>query len=293
MLKSMTGFGAGKAEDEAYCVVITVKAVNQRFLDIDLRMPPNLDPLSEAMKRKIREYVTRGKLWVNVQVTDKRGLSPVIKVDKILARTYHAALQELSDALQVPRTITITEIAGYSGILEVGGVEDDMDSVRLETLQALDEAMRQLTAMREAEGKNLQADFVKRLMVLENYMEKLSALAPTIVENYRARLQKTLGELLDAANIDQTRIIQETAIYADRINYTEEIVRLCSHLKQFRHFLAKEQEPVGRKLDFLVQEMNREINTVSSKANHVDATLLAVEIKSEIEKMREQVQNIE
>lgn len=293
MLRSMTGFGTGKAENESYRVAIEVKAVNQRFLDVDIRMPYVLDAFAEAMKRKIREYAARGKLTVSVQFTDKRDLPKEIRVDKGLAQAYHTALNEISDTLRLSRPFTVAEIAAYPGVLTTMEAESDVSSAQGPLLQALEEALRQFIAMREAEGENLKVDFFARLTVLEGYVEKIAELGPEIVAHYRERLQKNIGELLEAEEIDPTRVVQEVAIYADKVNYTEEIVRLRSHFSQFRWILREASEPVGRKLDFLIQEMNREVNTTASKANHTPAIQMTVEMKSEIEKLREQIQNIE
>lgn len=293
MLRSMTGFGTGNAEDENYRVAVEIKSVNQRFLDVDIRMPHSLDPFIDAMQRKIRDYAARGKLTVSVQFLDKREPPREIRVDRNLAKTYHAALNEISDTLRLARLGTVAEIAAYPGVLTPVEIESDMSGVKPLLLKALEDALRQFVAMREAEGEHLKADFLARLKVLEDHVEAIAALGPEIVERYRERLQKTLAELLAETEIDPARIIQETAIYADKVNYTEEIVRLRSHFQQFRQILAEAAEPVGRKLDFLIQEMNREINTTASKANSTQATRTAVEVKSEIEKLREQIQNVE
>ena len=293
MLRSMTGFGTGNAEDENYRVAVEVKSVNQRFLDVDIRMPHSLDSFIDAMQRTIRDYAARGKLTVSVQFLDKREPPREIRVDRNLAKTYHAALNEISDTLRLARPGTVAEIAAYPGVLTPVEIESDMSGVRTLLLKALEDALRQFVAMREAEGEHLKADFLARLKVLEDHVEAIAALGPEIVERYRERLQKTLAELLAETEIDPARIIQETAIYADKVNYTEEIVRLRSHFQQFRQILAEAAEPVGRKLDFLIQEMNREINTTASKANSTQATRTAVEVKSEIEKLREQIQNVE
>ena len=293
MLRSMTGFGAGEAVSEEYRVQIEVKAVNQRFLETDFRMPRVLDSLAEAMKGKIREYASRGKLTVSVQFEDKRERPREIRVDKNLAIAYHKALEEISDSLRLARPSTVLEIASYPGVLTTIEPPDDMAGAGPLLLAALDEAMGRFVAMRETEGANLAADFLRRLKKLEDMVEEVAGLGPEIVQRYRDRLEKTLSELLAASEIDENRIIQETAIYADRVNYTEEIVRLRSHFQQFRSIIEAPAEPVGRKLEFLIQEMNREINTIASKANSTRATRITVEVKSEIEKLREQVQNVE
>lgn len=292
MLKSMTGFGAGAAEDDSYRVLIEVKSVNQRYLEIGFHMPHKIDAFAEGMKKKIKEYVSRGKLDVNVSLTEKKDKTQSVRVDKNLAIAYHKALNELSDLLHLPRPDDITQVAAFPDIIKVEDNEESFEGLESVLAEAMDEALRNLTHMREEEGANLKQDFIDRLERMENMVEKIAGLAPQIVAAYRERLQKTLGELLSAEEIDQNRIIQETAIYSDRVNFTEEMVRLKSHFAQFRKILES-NEPVGRKLDFLIQEMNREINTTASKANNAEAAQIVVDVKSEIEKLREQIQNLE
>lgn len=293
MLKSMTGFGAGLAETEDYRAAIEVKAVNQRYLDLEIRAPHVLDPFVEAMKKKVKEYASRGKLTVSVQFLDKREHVREIRLDKPLAIAYHKALNEISDLLHLPRPDDVQTISSYPGVLTAMETQEGLDGADEVLLSALDEAMRRFTQMREKEGENLKADFLERIDLLAKQVEEVEALGPEIVKQYRERLETTVKELLEGKEIDETRIIQETAIYSDRVNFTEEMVRLKSHFTQFRAILENADAPVGRKLDFLIQEMNREVNTTASKANNVSAAQLAVEMKSEIEKLREQVQNIE
>ena len=293
MLKSMTGFGAGLAETEAYRVSVEVKAVNQRFLDLDIRMPHVLDPFLEALKNKVKTYASRGKLTVSVQFLDKREHPREIRLDKPLAIAYHKALNEMSDLLHLPRLDDVQMISAYPGVLTALETQDGLEGADEVLLSALDQAMTQFTQMREKEGENLKADFLERLDLLSRQVEEVAALGPEIVRQYRERLETTVREALAGAEIDEARIIQETAIYSDRVNFTEEIVRLRSHFDQFRAILENAEAPVGRKLDFLIQEMNREVNTTASKASNVRAAQIAVEMKSEIEKLREQVQNIE
>ena len=292
MLKSMTGFGAGAAEDDSYRVLIEVKSVNQRYLEIGFHMPHKIDAFAEGMKKKIKEYVSRGKLDVNVSLTEKKDKTQSVRVDKNLAIAYHKALNELSDLLHLPRPDDITQVAAFPDIIKVEDNEESFEGLEAVLAEAMDGALRNLTHMREEEGANLKQDFIDRLERMENMVERIAGLAPQIVAAYRERLQKTLGELLSAEEIDQNRIIQETAIYSGRVNFTEEMVRLKSHFAQFRKILES-NEPVGRKLDFLIQEMNREINTTASKANNAEAAQIVVDVKSEIEKLREQIQNLE
>ena len=293
MLKSMTGFGAGLAETEDFRAAIEVKAVNQRYLDLDVRMPHVLDPFLEPMKNKVKEYASRGKLTVSVQFFDKREHVREIRLDKPLAIAYHKALNEISDLLHLPRPDDVQSISAYPGVLTAMETQDGLEGADEVLLSALEQAMVQFTEMREKEGENLKADFLKRVDLLSSQVEEVAALGPEIVRQYRERLEATVKEALEGAEIDEARIIQEVAIYSDRVNFTEEIVRLRSHFEQFRNILENAEAPVGRKLDFLIQEMNREVNTTASKANNVCAAKIAVEMKSEIEKLREQVQNIE
>ena len=282
----MTGFGAGLSETEEYRVAVEVKAVNQRYLDLDIRSPHVLDAFVEAIKAKVKEYASRGKLTISVQFMDKRERVQEIRLDKPLAIAYHKALNEISDLLRLTRPDDVHTIATYPGVLTTMEMQDGLEGAEPVIMEALDEAMRRFTAMREE-------DFLKRVDILSGQVEDVAALGPEIVSQYRERLEATVKEALAGAEIDEARIIQEVAIYSDRVNFTEEIVRLQSHFEQFRSILEHAEEPVGRKLDFLIQEMNREVNTTASKANNVRAARLAVEMKSEIEKLREQVQNIE
>ena len=292
MLKSMTGFGAGDRENDSYRIHVEIRAVNQRFLEVSFRMPRCMFAWEDAMRKCIKKSAARGKLEVQIVFEDKREQAASIRVNRGLALAYQKALNELSDLLHVARADDIAAVAAYPDILSV---EENRSMEGLEEilLPALEDALQGLNAMRCKEGEHLEQDFSMRLEILEHLTDEVEVMAPSIVADYRKRIEKTLSELLSAEEIDETRIIQETAIYADRVNFTEEIVRLRSHFAQFRSIQQEAGEPVGRKLDFLMQEMNREANTIGSKANQAAAARIVVEMKSEIEKLREQVQNIE
>lgn len=292
MLRSMTGFGAAGSENESYKVHVEVKSVNQRFLDLAFHMPRLLNVWEDELRNRIKEKAARGKMDVYVTLVDKRETEACVRVNHGLAKGYHGALNEISDLLHLPRNGDVTAIAAYPDVL-VMEERTSLEGCEEVLFPALEQALESLDAMRQREGMNIQQDFLKRLAELESMVDKVSALAPEIVEAYRQRLQKMMEELLADKEFDETRIIQETAIYADKVNYTEEIVRLKSHFQQFRQMIAAAEGPVGRKLDFLIQEMNREANTIGSKANNAAAAQIVVDIKSEIEKLREQVQNIE
>ena len=240
----------------------------------------------------MRQTASRGKVDLFINYLDKRERAASIRVDKQLAASYHAALDELSDYLHLARPDDVMQVAAYPDVLQVEK-DEELEGFEPLLLEAAGKALKGFDAMRQAEGANIAQDFYRRIEALEASVAKLKALAPTIVQAYRARLEKTLQELLAEQEIDETRIIQETALYADKVNYTEEVVRLGSHFQQFRAILESAAGPIGRKLDFLIQEMNRETNTIASKANSAEAAQLVVDMKSEIEKLREQVQNIE
>lgn len=292
MIKSMTGFGAGDSENQSFKVHVEIKTVNQRFLETNFRMPHCLAMYESNIVKKIKEYASRGKMDISVKFWDLRDKEAVINVDMGLAKAYGKALHDIKHELGLLAPITPAEIAGYQDVLRVEEAQQNLDEAEPVIMEAFDMALKNLVAMREAEGANIQVDLLKRIEILEGFVEQLAVLAPEIVANYRQRLEKVLNEYLNTQEIDEARIIQETALYTDKVNYTEEIVRLRSHFAQFREIISAD-EPVGRKIDFLIQKMNREINTVASKANSAGAAQIVVDVKSEIEKIREQIQNIE
>lgn len=292
MIKSMTGFGAGDAETADFKVHIEVKAVNQRFLETNYHMPYSMNMFENQLTKKIKEYASRGKLDINIRFQDLRDKAVTVKVDKGLVAAYGQALQEISSQLELSAPVTAAQIASYPDVLKLNEENADMEAAQPVLMQAMEQALESFVAMREAEGQNIQRDLLARIGTLENFVGELEKLAPEIVAAYRQRLENLLREYLAKEDIDESRIIQEVALFTDKVNYTEETVRLRSHFNQFRQIITA-GEPVGRKLDFLIQEMNREINTVASKANSAGAAQFVVDVKSEIEKIREQIQNIE
>ncbi len=295
MLRSMTGFGAGDAETESYRFHIEVKAVNQRYLDIDVRMPYVLNRFDDVIRNKIKEFASRGKLAVSVTYCDKRPKEKKISVDTKLALAYKKGFDELAAVTGLNPIKNVLDLAKYPGVMIVDEAADEMEGCEEVLVTALTHAMVSFVEMREREGANIAFDFSQRLDFLSSVVDRLESLAPRVIENYRQRLIKTFEDVgikpFDDLQSEQ-RIVQEVALYADRVDYTEEFVRLRSHIKQFRNIIM-ENEPVGRKLDFLIQEMNREINTATSKSPDIEVSELAVRVKSEIEKLREQLQNIE
>jgi uncharacterized protein (TIGR00255 family) len=292
MLKSMTGFGAAALETDDYKVSVEIKAVNQRFLEINFHIGRQLNAWEDALRKAIKGVVARGKVDVFINYVDKRENQTEIRIDKGLVLAYQQALNHMSDVLHAARPDDVQIFAGFPDVLKVD-TSVNLEGMKQVLLQTMQEALRAFDKMRSVEGENIREDFCARLEKLEVMRNKLGEIAPGIVSASREHLRQTIAQALASQTFDETRLIQETAIYADRVDITEEIVRLESHFGQFRRIVEDAAEPVGRKLDFLIQEINRETNTIGSKANSTEAAQLVVDMKSEIEKLREQVQNIE
>jgi len=299
MVKSMTGFGRGCYEDENLSVTIEIKSVNHRYNEIAIRLPHFLNPLEDKIRKTILSSVARGRVdvFVTARYTNEDAVS--VSVDKPLAAAYHNALREVGQAIGItsPGISEQAEILYLARCPEVITAREglfDCDANWPKIKQAVDQATEALVAMRETEGRNIIADFYKRLDLIEQNVLEVEKRSPKVVAEYQARLAERLDALLADKKIsaDPDRVLQEVAIFADRVSITEEIVRLKSHIRQFRLILDAAQ-PVGRKLDFLVQEFNRETNTIGSKANDFEMAKIVVDMKAEIEKIREQVQNIE
>ena len=288
--RSMTGYGAGTAETADYRVVVEMKAVNQRFLEIAPHMPRAFGAWEGDLRELIRTRVARGKLDVYVSFEDRSEKRYAVHVNEGLARAYYAALGRVARAVDAPLSDGVRMTAAYEGVITIS--EDaDLSGARTVFLDAAARALDALDVMRLAEGAHIVRDFEKRLARLEAQREEVKRHAPQIAADYRAHLTAVLAEFR-AVMPDETRIMQEAALYADRVNVTEELVRLASHFAQFRTILA-EEEPVGRRLDFLLQEINRETNTIGSKVNSAAIQQVVVAMKNEVEKLREQVQNLE
>ena len=294
MLKSMTGFGRGEYIDAGHRVVAEIKAVNHRYNEIVIRMPKHLNSLEDKIRRVVAGTLARGRIDVYITLDDYAEKKRAIRVDKELAIAYHNALEELGNILQLPLSDPVYHIARYPDVVKVEEVLEDVADLWPKIAVAIDSSLTNLMKMRLAEGQTIQQDLLERVDRLVTLMADVEGRAPAIVEEYRLKLNQRMRELLASINAeaDEARLLQETALFADRTNFTEEIVRFKSHMVQLKATLLS-QEAVGRKLDFIIQEINRETNTIGSKANDVTITNLIVEIKSEIEKIREQIQNIE
>lgn len=292
MARSMTGFGRGVATGEPGKVTVEMKAVNHRFSEVVFRMPRQFNALEDQAKKLILAQVTRGRVDVFVSweaAAEAKG----VKVDKELALAYHNALKELAGEIGSKSELSLDTLARLPDVLSVREAEVTDEGIWSVLEPAVREALTNLIAMREREGAALVDDLTERLDRIESFRGAAAERAPQVVQEYQQRLTRRLEELLPQGNVvDPQRLVQEVALFADRADIAEEIQRLGSHVAQFRAALA-EGEAIGRKLDFLVQELGREVNTIGSKANDASMTGAVVAAKSELEKIREQVQNIE
>lgn len=288
----MTGFGRGEASGDAGRVTVEIKAVNHRFCEVVFRMPRQFSALEDRGRKLIQSKVARGRFEVYV-AWEPSAEARAVKVDKDLALAYYNALRQLAEEIGSNQELSLDTLAKLPEVLSVeeGELTDDEIWALLEP--ALTQAMAGLITMREREGAILAADLAERLDRIEAFRSAALQRAPQVVEEYRQRLTRRLEELLPPTNpVDPQRLAQEVALFADRADVTEELQRLASHIGQFRQALQSD-EAVGRKLDFLVQELGREINTIGSKADDAELTAAVVAAKSELEKIREQVQNLE
>ncbi len=291
MVRSMTGYGQGKGTSAGKAVAVEMKSVNHRFLDISVRLPRQYSLLEERVRAYLKDRLFRGRVDIYVKVATVAEAERQLTVDKALAQAYYKSLMELSQLLGVDGRVSAYEIAQLPDVICLEE-EDDWEKIWPGMEEALEQASAQLLAMRAKEGEKLKEDLNNRKAVIAKLLAEVEQCADVVVEEYRERLNQRISELLSEMPVDEERLATEVAIMAEKSNINEEIVRLKSHLEQLEQTLAA-TKPVGRKLDFLVQEMHREINTIGSKNYDLDLGRLVVEIKSEIEKIREQVQNIE
>jgi len=290
----MTGFGRGEFLDSDHRIIVEIKAVNHRYNDIVIRMPKNLGSLEDKIRRRVANTLLRGRIDIFITLDEYSQKKRTIRVDKELAIAYHGALRDLAKLFSASLNDNIHQLAKYPDVIRVEEAFEDVSELWPKLANAIEIAIDNLISMRIAEGENIFKDLTERIDKLTLCIDEIEERAPRILNEYRERLLGRMRDLLSAVNVepDESRLLQETALFADRSNFTEELVRLRSHLAQFRTTLITD-EAVGRKLDFIVQEINRETNTIASKANDFTVANIVVEIKSEIEKVREQIQNIE
>ncbi|MBE6689221.1 MAG: YicC family protein [Ruminococcaceae bacterium] len=292
MLKSMTGYGRARKEISGYDVCVEIRSVNNRYLDVNVRCPRAYGFLEDKLKKLLGEYTTRGKADIFVTVDKISGSGAAVTYDRDLLESYLGVLREIQNNYSLRDDISVSSVAQYRDIFNQTKEEEDDEAVREAVLATAKEAFEDYNAMRAAEGERLCQNMLEKLDFIEQKRVEVEKLAPNAVNAYREKLTEKITELVGAANIDPARILTEAAIFADRVATDEETTRLSSHIKQFKAILSG-KEPSGRKLDFLTQELNREINTIGSKANDIEISQIVVDVKSEIEKIREQIQNVE
>lgn len=292
MVRSMTGFGRGQSTGAGFEFTVELKSVNSRYLEFNCRLPKGYLFLEDKLKSFTSERVSRGKVEMYVTAVSGDDGDVTVELNRSYADAYIKALNELAEEYGIQSNVTAASFIGNPDMFRVVKTELDEDAVTQAVMLAADEAISKFIAMREVEGKKLTDDVLSRAEAILGMVEFIEKKSPETVEDYRIRIENKIKELLGSASYDESRVITETAIYADRVAVAEETVRLRSHIAQLKDML-KAGGAVGRKLDFIVQEMNRETNTIGSKAQNTEIIKTVVDIKSEIEKIREQIQNIE
>lgn len=292
MIRSMTGYGRSENEADGRKFSVEIKSVNHRYNDISIRLPRSMNYLEDKIRKTLMKKIMRGKtdVFINFESFSEDDVN--IKVNEPLAKAYCEKLEFLRETYGLTGNDTLDLVAKFPDVITVEKVQEDEDTIWQALLPALEGALDNFISMREAEGEALKRDILKKADIIEELVNKIEERAPLVAEDYRQKLTARLTEMLADANIDEQRILTEVTIFADRACIDEELTRLGSHISQLRNIFDMD-ESIGRKLDFLVQEMNREANTIASKSNDITVTQITIELKSEIEKIREQIQNIE
>ena len=292
MVKSMTGYGRARQTLNGRDITVEVRSVNNRYLDCTVKVPRTYIFAEDAVKARVQKAVSRGKVDVFITIDAAAADETVVAVNEPLARGYYEALTRLKDMFSLEDGLNAVTLAKFPDVLTVTKAEEDLESVAADICAVLDEALNAYNAMRTVEGGKLREDIAGRADTIEAVVGKVEERSPQTVAAYREKLLARMQEVLQSTAIDESRILTEAAIFADKIAVDEETVRLRSHLSQLRTMLESDQ-PIGRKLDFLIQEVNRECNTIGSKCNDLTIAQDVVNMKAEVEKIREQVQNIE
>ena len=292
MIKSMTGYGKGESAYAGGRIIVELRSVNHRYGEISVKLPRALMPFENEIKKRVAERLSRGKIDVFIQMENAGGLG-VPTANLPLARSYYRAFSSIREALGLSDEVGLAMVASQRDVISIAAeAEATLEEIPQELLAALEEGISRVDEMRLFEGESLLADFNKRREILSDLIGRVMARAPSVVADYAVRLKERILLLTSESGLPEERIALEVALLADKCDITEELVRLESHLRQFDETLQR-GEPVGRKLDFLLQEINREVNTVGSKANDAEIAACVVELKGELEKIREQVQNVE
>lgn len=291
MVISMTGFGRSKEESGPFSVIVEIKTVNHRFCEFNIRMPRQLIKIEDKMKKKLNQHIRRGRVEVYVTLEGEGTVTRKVHVDWKLIEEYHQFVRDAKEKYGIEGQITLQDLLGRDELVHIEESEAGNEELEQLVLSAVEKAAQQLKQMRVAEGMELQKDLTANLQQMDSAVKELKQFSPLVVKTYQDRLQKRMHEFLQG-QVEEARILTEVAVFADKADINEEVTRLISHIQQFIQTLD-ETGPIGRKLDFLVQEMNREANTIGSKANDANIAKKVVEIKSLLEKLKEQIQNIE
>ncbi|MCD8145760.1 MAG: YicC family protein [Clostridiales bacterium] len=292
MLKSMTGYGRGETLGNGRSYLVEVRSVNNRYLDCTVRIPRIYTCAEDGITQRVKRTITRGKVDVFVTIETTTAEAVSVTLNESVAASYLRALETMSAKFGLNDAVSTELLSRFPDVFRVEKVPEDLDELTKEVHRATDLALVDFDAMRSREGQKLLDDLSGRLDTLEQYTLQVEERGPERVAEYRAKLTARIQEVLEDRQLDESRILTEAAVFADKVAVDEETVRLHSHIAQFRAMLAG-GSPIGRKLDFLVQEMNRETNTIGSKANDLEMSTLVVDMKAELEKIREQIQNVE
>ena len=292
MVRSMTGYGKGIAENSDARVTIEMKSVNHRYLDLNIKLPKKLNFLESTIRNKISESVFRGKVDVYITLNEHSDACYQVSINDAIAQKYYDSISAMADKLGIDNDMKASSISRLPDVIELEEMDADEDSLKTLVLEALDACVAQFVDSRIAEGNRLETDLIAKMDEMLVLVDRLEVRSPQIIEEYRARLKTKVSELLEDTHIDEARVAQEVVIYSDKICIDEEMVRLKSHVSETRGVFELDKE-VGRKLDFLAQELNREANTILSKSTDVEIADIGITLKTLIEKVREQIQNIE
>lgn len=292
MIKSMTGYGSAKGTVEGLEITVELKSVNNRYLDTSVRLPRSFLFAEEAIKSEVQSHISRGKVDVFISVDSSAAGDMTVKVNEPLLRGYIEAIRHISEEYSLANDMTALSVSRFPDVLSVEKKDLDAEAISAGICAIAEEALRDFDAMRQREGAKLRDDVLSRLETIDRLVSVVETEAPKTVDEYRKRLEQKMQEVLGATGIDENRILAEAAIFADHIAVDEETVRLRSHMSQLTTMING-NSPTGRKIDFLIQEFNREANTIGSKCQNSQIAHVVVDLKSEIEKIREQIQNIE
>ncbi len=292
MIKSMTGYGRNEMIIAGKKISCEIKSVNHRYSDYTVKVPRYYGFMEERVRNYVSEFISRGKVDVYISIESYDTADKEIKLNSALAQSYINALYELRDKFGLKDDISVMNVAKYNEIFKAEKIEEDEEELWGTVLQVLEPTVKDFVSMREREGERIKEDLCNRVEYMKELSLKIDSYSEQSVEEYKERLYAKIKEILEDRTVDESRILTEVAIFADKVAVNEETVRLQSHYNEFYEIISK-NEPAGRKLDFLIQEINREVNTTGSKACNIDIAKIVVELKGEIEKLREQVQNIE